>query len=158
MPPQPVPTISVHASNIIPPIFVALSSDGIVGRCQCAVSEYQWVSQQSVMVISAKENRTIESSVYCHCIGHPSSTKVLLVFWSTFRKYLMQTRWKGRSKWQKENCGRVCGEPTKEDIDEVYNEQENNQLWKEVMDRSSRIVIIAKLLCATGFGANLILL
>mgnify|MGYP001803679972 CR=1 FL=1 len=35
MPPQPVPRIPVHVGNIIPPIFVALNSDAILGRCQC---------------------------------------------------------------------------------------------------------------------------
>ena len=39
MPPQLVPRISEHVGNIIRPLFLALSSDAILGRCQRAMTQ-----------------------------------------------------------------------------------------------------------------------
>ena len=37
--PEPVQIISVHVGNIIPPIFLALSSGAILGSCPCAMPQ-----------------------------------------------------------------------------------------------------------------------
>ena len=39
VPPQPMPMISVHVGNIIPPILLALSSGPILGSCPCAMPQ-----------------------------------------------------------------------------------------------------------------------
>ena len=79
MPPQPVPRIPVHVGNIIPPIFVALSSDAILGRCQCASVPCQTNESLNNLYGPCMRRKTGQG-VYCHYVGHSSSTKVLLGF------------------------------------------------------------------------------
>ena len=78
VPPQPMPMISVHVGNIIPPILLALSSGPILGSCPCAMPQNTKESLNNLISEGKPDNQI--QCVYCHYVGNSISTKVLLGF------------------------------------------------------------------------------
>ena len=76
VPPQPLPMISVHVGNIIPPILLALSSGLILGSCPCAMPQNTKESLNNLISEGKPDNQI--QCVYCHYVGNSISTKVLL--------------------------------------------------------------------------------